>query len=123
MNKPFIPIHKHLLLAGIVKFPITEVSDGKQMLVDLVKLVGMTPVTEPQAVYVSELGNEGLTGSINLATSHIAFHIWDKTGLLMLDLYSCKDFNEELIKIHLHNLMSFTKVNIEIIDRNDLLNK
>ena len=117
MNKPFTPIHKHLLIRAIVKKPIKRVLHGKRLLTDLVSLVGMTPVTKPQAVYVKELGNEGLTGSINLATSHIAFHIWDKTGLLMLDLYSCKDFDENIVLEHLNSLMKFIRVDSIIMDR------
>lgn len=65
---------------------------GKDMLLDMVKSVGMVAVTEPQCVYVDVPGNKGLTGSINLATSHIAFHVWDETGLIMADVYSCCEF-------------------------------
>lgn len=88
----FNPIHQHLLLRGYTKNPITDPEMGKDMLRAMVKSVGMVPVTEPQCVYVDVPGNKGLTGSINLATSHIAFHVWDETGLLMVDVYSCCRF-------------------------------
>ena len=91
------PIHRHLLIKAFVNIPITKVSEGKKLLTDLVDLVGMVPVTKPQAHYVTDEGNKGLTGSINLATSHIAFHVWDETKLLMLDLYSCKDFDDKTV--------------------------
>src|ERR1051325_2693589 len=93
----FTPIHKHLLIKAVIKKPITSVPQSKKMLKDLVELIGMVPVTKPQAKYVTEKGNVGLTGSINLATSHIAFHVWDETNLLMMDVYSCKDFDEEAV--------------------------
>lgn len=70
---------------------------GKRMLLGLVEAVKMVPVTLPQVKYVDYPGNEGPTGSINLATSHIAFHYWTETGRLELDLYSCKPFNDCLI--------------------------
>ncbi len=91
----FQPIHKHLLINAVINKPITSVKIGKLFLSTLVEVIGMVPVTKPQAVYVKAPGNEGLTGSINLATSHIAFHVWDKTKLLMLDVYSCKEFETD----------------------------
>lgn len=115
----FTPIHNHMLITGLIKTPITLVEDGKKFLVDLVNLIGMVPVTDPQAVYVDELGNEGLTGSINLATSHIAFHIWDKTGLLMMDVYSCKSFDSEKIIDFIENLLTLDTYSYKIIDRED----
>lgn len=93
----FVPLHQHLLIKATVNRPITKASEGKKLLTDLVELVGMVPVTKPQAVYIKEPGNLGLTGSINLATSHIAFHVWDETNMLMLDLYSCKSFDDTVV--------------------------
>lgn len=127
----FKPIHKHLLIKATITNPFIKARDAKKFLVDLVNLVGMKPVTKPQAVYVADAGNEGFTGSINLATSHIAFHIWDKSGLLMLDLYSCKEFNEhkvikfidDVLKYEIKNEKVFGKssgviqCSYEVIDR------
>lgn len=89
----FHPIHRHLLLTTNVDRVVTSPAEAKAMLLHLVDSVGMVAVTEPQAFYVKTPGNEGLTGSINLATSHIAFHIWDNDKKLVMDLYSCKDFD------------------------------
>jgi S-adenosylmethionine/arginine decarboxylase-like enzyme len=57
----------------------------------------MKAVTRPQAVYITADGNEGITGSINLATSHIAGHVWDTSELLMFDIYSCKPFDSDAV--------------------------
>lgn len=93
----FAPIHKHILIKAHILNPFKTQKQAKRFLKDLVALIGMTPVTNPAATYVAEEGNKGFTGSINLATSHIAFHIWDETGLLMTDVYSCKDFDPIVI--------------------------
>lgn len=113
----FNAVHKHLLIRAIVKVPMVSEEEGKQFLLDVVKAIGMKPVTKPQCVYVEDWGNEGLTGSINLATSHIAFHIWDETGLLMMDVYSCKDFTEEPIVELLLHTMGLRKINTRMLDR------
>jgi len=113
----FEAIHKHLLIKAIVRTPIVDEEEGKKMLSDMVKSIGMKAVTKPQCVYVNDLGNKGLTGSINLATSHIAFHVWDETGLLMLDVYSCKDFTEEPIIKILMDTMGLRMIKTRMIDR------
>jgi len=87
------PIHQHCIVKGYSSDTIKDPEVMKKLLVDLVHFVGMKPVTEPQAVFVTDAGNEGLTFSINLSTSHIAGHIWDVTGLVMFDLYSCTCFD------------------------------
>lgn len=114
----FNPIHQHLLLRGYTKHPITDPEMGKDMLRAMVKSVGMVAVTEPQCVYVDVPGNKGLTGSINLATSHIAFHVWDETGLLMADVYSCCLFNTnnpiDVIEKYMGYLMD---LEIKVLDR------
>lgn len=93
----FEPIHQHLLVKATFKTPPHFEATGKGMLVSIVNSIGMTPVTQPQCVYVHDEGNEGLTGSINLSTSHIAFHIWDKRNFMMLDVYSCKSFDHKVV--------------------------
>lgn len=113
----FHPIHQHLLIKAIVSQPITKVATGKRMLKEMVETIGMTPVTKPQVVYVNEVGNEGLTGSINLATSHIAFHVWDTTNLLMLDVYSCKHFEVSKVFYVLAKYFGPSNIHYKVIDR------
>lgn len=124
----FKPIHKHLLIkaqVGSVPIDMRENTplaavEARVLLHELVDLVDMTPVTQPQAAFVTAKGNEGLTGSINLSTSHIAFHIWNETNLLMLDVYSCKNFSERNVLQYLDNIFEFVSVDAVVIDRNDL---
>lgn len=97
MNPIFHPIHQHILLKAKVKKVMSDPEEAKKMLKELVGLLKMRALAEPQAVYSDVLGNEGLTGIILLDTSHIAFHIWDTTQLLMMDVYSCKNFDNQFI--------------------------
>jgi len=50
----------------------------------------MKVVAGPTSVYVNEPGNEGITGTVTLATSHASIHVWDnvKPAMFQFDLYS-----------------------------------
>jgi S-adenosylmethionine decarboxylase len=116
----FNPIHQHLLVKMYVTTPITTPSEGKSMLLDIVERIGMVPVTPPQSVYVDFPGNEGLTGSINLATSHIAYHCWDEQRMLMLDVYSCREFDtEDVLDVVTEYFGELYDVHYVTLDRDD----
>lgn len=66
----FIPNHLHLLVKGHIKNPPKEVDIINKWFIELVEKVRMVVVAGPTSVYVSEEGNEGLTGTVTLATSH-----------------------------------------------------
>lgn len=122
----FTPIHQHLMIKANIEDPISDPELAKQLLYKLVLDIGMVPVTSPQSVYIHDIGNEGLTGSINLATSHIAYHIWEKAGLgvlgneglFMADVYSCKSFNTRLVVDFFNdNFGTLSDIDIIEIDR------
>ncbi len=113
----FSPIHQHLLIKATIVNPMIDSSIAKMFLSSLVIKIGMVPVTEPQAVYVTDPGNEGFTGSINLATSHIAFHCWDDNGLLMMDVCSCKCFDTQIVIDHIEEYMGILEIKYTTFDR------
>lgn len=111
----FTPIHKHLILSLEVRNEIEDTEAGRQFLLDVVNAVGMVPVTFPQCVFVTTPGNKGLTGSINLATSHVAFHHWTETGLLMFDLYSCCEFDKHVVLEVIDNYFNISETYSSIV--------
>lgn len=117
----FNPLHQHVIFKLRSISPVINPNIAKMFLYHLVNAIGMVPVTEPQVVMVSDPGNEGLTGSINLATSHIAFHCWDTTGLLMLDVYSCKCFDVATVLAVIDKYWNLDPVSskFSVIDRAD----
>ena len=93
-SEKFVPFHQHLLMKCWVTNPPKEVDVLNNWFINLVETVGMKVVGGPTSVYVSDPGNEGLTGTVTLATSHASIHIWDNLEFPMLqfDIYSCKCF-------------------------------
>jgi S-adenosylmethionine/arginine decarboxylase-like enzyme len=115
----FIPNHLHLIVKGNFKNPPTEVDVLNKWFIELVERVRMKVVAGPTSVYVHEEGNEGLTGTVTLATSHGSFHCWDNTTppMFQFDLYSCSCFSAEEVLDHL-NKFDLIKYEYILIDRN-----
>jgi S-adenosylmethionine/arginine decarboxylase-like enzyme len=116
----FVPNHLHLIVKGtILNAPKTE-ADLNDWFRRLVEKVRMVVVAGPTSVYVDEVGNEGLTGTVTLATSHSSIHIWDaqNPAMFQFDIYSCSCFSAEEV---LNHLDEFGLVEYEwiYIDRNE----
>ncbi len=116
----FVPDHQHLLVKGYCQKPFTEVSQLNDWFVRLVKKVRMVVVAGPTSVYVEEEGNEGLTGTVTLATSHASIHIWEKSqpSMFQFDIYSCSCFKAEEVLEHLSE-MQLLEAEWLFIERND----
>jgi S-adenosylmethionine/arginine decarboxylase-like enzyme len=116
----FIPNHLHLLIKGYIKTPPKEEKLLNQWLTKLVDNVGMKVVAGPTSVYVNEPGNEGITGTVTLATSHASIHVWDSEtpSMFQFDLYSCSNFTPRQVLDHIDENFGLTKAFWQFIDRN-----
>lgn len=116
----FNPNHLHLIVRGYVMNPPRTEDVLNNWLTTLVHKVGMQVVAGPTSVYVNEPGNEGITGTITLATSHAAIHVWDaqSPSLVQFDIYSCKEYSIEAVLDHFNE---FGAISYEwiYIDRNN----
>lgn len=116
----FMPNHLHLLVKGHVKNPPKSEAILNQWFKELVNKVRMVVVAGPTSVYVDEPGNEGITGTVTLATSHAAIHVWDKQepSMFQFDIYSCSCFEVTEVIEHLNQ---FELLDCEwlFIDRNE----
>lgn len=95
MQEKFVPHHQHLLMKVWLNNPPKKVSVLNEWFTLLVHKVKMEVVAGPTSVYVDYPGNEGLTGTVTLATSHASIHIWDQQepSMAQFDIYSCKSFS------------------------------
>ena len=111
-------VHKHLLVKAEVVSAPKNYRTLNDWLTRLVSAIDMKVCIEARSVYVDEPGNRGLTGQVGIETSHIAIHIWDEESpaFIQMDVYSCKDFNPEIIPEFLNE---WTVLNYEslLIDR------
>jgi S-adenosylmethionine/arginine decarboxylase-like enzyme len=122
MNMSFVPFHQHLIIKGYFSEPPRETAILNIWFKELVAKVGMQVVAGPTSVYVDEIGNEGLTGTVTLATSHASIHIWDndKPSLFQFDIYSCKKFSVVDVLEHLDEF-GLKRCEWVVIDRNSNL--
>jgi S-adenosylmethionine/arginine decarboxylase-like enzyme len=120
MQEKFIPYHQHLLMKVWLNNPPKKVGILNDWFKILVHKVGMEVVAGPTSVYVNQPGNEGLTGTVTLATSHASIHIWDQQepSMAQFDIYSCKSFSLDTI-IEQFQPWEIVKVEWVMIDRND----
>jgi len=116
----FVPNHLHLLVKGYLLNPPKTEDTLNKWLSELVDTVGMKVVAGPTSVYVDEPGNEGVTGTITLATSHAAIHVWDAEipAMFQFDIYSCKEYNPNIVLNHINKHFDLKEAYWSFIDRN-----
>ena len=88
-------VHKHLLVRAEVNSPplYNYSSDGlNKEIKNLIKHIDMEILSGPHSAYCEEPGNLGWSSTAIITTSSITFHSWTETGVIQLDMYSCKDF-------------------------------
>ena len=116
----FVPNHLHLLVKGYMKTPPKTEKVLNIWFTQLVQNVGMKVVAGPTSVYVSEPGNEGMTGTVTLATSHASIHIWDNENpaMFQFDIYSCSNFTPMQVLDHIDDWFGLNEAHWQFIDRN-----
>ena len=116
----FIPNHLHLLVKGYVKNPPRSEEILNNWFKELVDKVRMKVVAGPTSVYVNEPGNEGITGTVTLATSHSPIHVWDgqDPAMFQFDIYSCSEFSPEEVLGHINEHFDLQEAYWSFIDRN-----
>ena len=113
--------HKHLVLrAEVINCPaedsLHEILDWMKT---LIKKIDMKLMQGPTISYVDQPGNRGTTCMALIETSHIVIHIWDEPnpGLSQLDIYSCKEFNLEIVMKHIKEYFNVLNMQYKFLDR------
>lgn len=87
--------HVHIVLrADNLARPPRTAEAVEAWLNRLVRAVRMQVLAPARAVRCEEEGNQGVTGTVLLTTSHASLHCWDQVPepYLQLDVYSCRSF-------------------------------
>lgn len=107
------------MLRAEIKEPIRTEAYAKQWLAELVELIDMKIAAGPISKYIDMPGNEGVTATVSVETSHIAFHIWEKLDpmILQFDLYTCGDLDHHMVLSHLYNSFNIVSAEWQLLDR------
>jgi S-adenosylmethionine/arginine decarboxylase-like enzyme len=121
-------IHQHL----IMKIEMTEAPaylDDPLFWQDFIDTMitgplGMVIAIPARAVLVSDPDNYGVTGSANLTTSHISWHVWsqDDPVVVQLDVYSCKCFDADALMDWIAKILDrklISNIRYSLVDRAD----
>ena len=114
--------HKHLILNANVRSPLETEEDVTCWLAELVNIVDMEILIPPISKYCDIEGNEGVTGTVVITTSHMSIHIWPKAEVpyIRLDVYSCKDFCAKEVLDFVDKTMGIIEEGHIVVDRNSL---
>jgi S-adenosylmethionine/arginine decarboxylase-like enzyme len=114
--------HKHLILNANVRSPLETEEDVSCWLAELVNIVDMEILIPPVSKYCDIEGNEGVTGTVVITTSHMSIHIWPKAEVpyIRLDVYSCKDFCTKEVIAFVDKTMGIIEEGHIVVDRNGL---
>lgn len=107
-----------MVRAEITK-PIKTEDYAKVWLTELVDMIDMKIAAGPISKYVDMVGNEGITAAVSVETSHIAFHIWEKTDpmIIQFDLYTCGELDYLAVLEHLKETFGITQIEWQYLDR------
>jgi S-adenosylmethionine/arginine decarboxylase-like enzyme len=88
-------VHHQTIIVGTVRRRPEQIScrELREFLSELVNVIGMQALFEPIAIN----GKFGFTGIVGIVTSHIAFHFFESDQSLHFDVYSCKEFDLEVL--------------------------
>lgn len=100
--------------------PPAEPETVMNWLNELVRKVDMQVLIPATAIRCEDAGNEGVTGTIVICTSHASIHVWDKCDepFAQIDLFSCKTFEPQTVLDHVAALMAPGELRYRLIDRN-----
>lgn len=119
MKQPIVRDHKHVIVRAYVGLPPKEPNALSNWCTDVISSVGMKVIGGPLVVYSDMEGNKGHTAIAVLDFSHLSIHVWDEINpaLIEFDLFSCKDFD---VNIVIQSLKQFDLIDYTIltIDRN-----
>ena len=89
----------HLTIDGYGCDPSYLSSEGRirSFLEEYPKKISMSPISEPHVVtFKSEVEDDwGVSGFVLIAESHISIHTFPDRSYTNIDIFSCKDFDEE----------------------------
>lgn len=120
--------HMHLLInAQILDPPGPDSCEQiNAFMRGMVEHVRMKVMLDPVSAWCDEPGNEGITSTVILTTSHCAMHIWNlpdpQPSMMQFDLYSCAPFDVGEVFDYIKRHFKVISASYKFLDReNDLV--
>ena len=103
---------------------LSDIEFGKELLNELVEKLNMRKLCEP-VVFWSECDNPnwtpkhatGFSGYVVIAESHISIHTFAESGYVFLDIFSCKEFDRDLVCTYLENKLGMYHADRHLVFR------
>lgn len=110
-----------MILNATVRNPIVSEEMCVKWLTQLVDIIDMKILINPVAKFCDTDGNEGVTGTVVIETSHASIHVWHKVEnpYIRMDVYSCKDFSPDKVVNFVRETMDLVHAGYFVIDRNN----
>ena len=117
--------HKHLIVCAAIYHSPCNPSIIDDWMRQLVRDIRMKVLIGSFSVYSAMPGNQGLTNVTIIETFHITVHVWDEVSpaLIQMDVYSCAEFDPQLIFDHLQSNFGLAKLEWKFIDREHVLDE
>lgn len=108
----------HLIIDGYVRDPkkIKETEFIYQFLDTYPQQISMTKVSTPQ-VSEEKRHEQGISGFVLLAESHISIHISPDQSYISIDIFSCREFDAHQAAHRLQQQFELTGVKTHTLDR------
>ena len=113
-------LHVTIDASGCNKRKLSSVTLVYDILNKLPDRIGMTKMTLPYVVkWLDKFshGAEGISGFVMIAESHISVHTFPDQDYVFMDVFSCKEFDAELVIKHLTEAFEATKYKKNILKR------
>jgi S-adenosylmethionine/arginine decarboxylase-like enzyme len=110
---------KHLILdaAGCSPKRIGSAVVIKNFTNELVRRIDMTAYGDPQIVMFGTGNKKGYTLIQLIETSNIAAHFVEENNSMYLDVFSCKDFDPEVVKEAVHEFFDAKRFRTKVMLR------
>ncbi|HCF87644.1 MAG TPA: adenosylmethionine decarboxylase [Ktedonobacter sp.] len=91
----------------------------RQVLNEYPTRIGMVKVSpvELRDIKTSNPLDDGFSGFVIIATSHISLHAWPPYGMVNIDIFSCEDFDAQETIIYAQTMFQTDDVEIHAVER------
>ena len=113
-------LHVTIDASGCNKRKLASVTLVYDILNKLPEKIGMTKMTLPYVVkWLDKFahGTEGISGFVMIAESHISIHTFPDQDYVFMDIFSCREFDAELVIKYLTRAFESTKYDRHILKR------